>query len=195
MTARDYFKELPTLRTKRLILRKLTMDDAKGLFAYASDSTMTRYTSWSPHTSIDESRGFLAHAVNAYENGQPIGHGVVEAASGRLIGTCGISMWNEQHERGEVAWAIAASHWNQGYATEAARAVADDAFRMLPMNRLQSCCHVDNRASSRVMEKIGMTFEGVLRGYFKRTNRYDDVRYYSLLRDEWEQQTAHTRII
>ena len=60
------------------------------------------------------------------------------------------------------------------------------AFRVVPMNRLQSVCHVDNIGSARVMEKLGMKFEGVLRQHFKINDKYHDLRYYSLLRHEWE---------
>jgi [ribosomal protein S5]-alanine N-acetyltransferase len=156
---------------------------------------MTRYTSWAPHESIDDSRTFLAFVESRYRNGEPVGHAVVDAATNRMIGTCGVASYSEQHERAEIAYAISAEYWNKGYITEAARAVVDDAFRVLKLNRLQSCCHVDNVGSRRVMEKLGMTYEGILRDYFKFQGRYDSVRFYSLLRSEWEPQTAHSRII
>ena len=63
------------------------------------------------------------------------------------------------------------------------------------MNRLQGCCHIDNVGSARVMEKLGMTFEGIFRQYFKIRGGYHDLRYYSLLRSEWDAQTAAARII
>jgi ribosomal-protein-alanine N-acetyltransferase len=195
MTPREYFTEIATLRTKRLMLRKLTTDDAADLFDYARDPAMTRYTSWAPHQTIDDSRRFLAFVESRYRNGEPVGYGVVDAKTNRMIGTCGLASFSEQHERGEIAYAIAAAYWGKGYMTEAARAVVDDAFRVLPLNRLQSCCHVDNVGSRRVMEKLGMTYEGILRDYFKFQGRYDSVRFYSLLRGEWESQAAASRII
>jgi ribosomal-protein-alanine N-acetyltransferase len=79
--------------------------------------------------------------------------------------------------------------------TEAARAVIDCAFRVLPMSRLQSCCHVENAGSSRVMEKLGMSYEGTFRQYFRFRDVPHDVKWYSLLRSEWEAQTAASRIM
>lgn len=195
MSPREFFGDLPTIRTQRLILRKLIPDDAADLFAYARDPEMTRYTTWAAHQSIDDSRAFLAETVNNYTNGQPADFGIALQSSGRLIGTCGVVKLDDAHERGDLGYAIAREYWGRGYMTEAAQAVVDAAFRSLPMMRLQSCCHVENVGSYRVMEKLGMTFEGTFRRYFKIAGRYHDVRFYSLLRDEWDTRRASARII
>ncbi|MBC8109018.1 MAG: GNAT family N-acetyltransferase [Anaerolineae bacterium] len=195
MFPKEFFRDLPTLRTSRLILRKLTLDDARDMFAYASNPLMTRFTTWEAHKSIDDSRAFLTQAVGKYERGEAMDYGVVAAANNQLIGTCGIVNYSEPHQRGDLGYGIAVPYWSKGHMTEAARAAVDMAFRMLPMNRLQSCCNVNNVGSARVMEKLGMTFEGTFRQYFKFRGESHDVRWYSLLRSEWEAQTAAGRIM
>jgi ribosomal-protein-alanine N-acetyltransferase len=195
MLQKDFFRDLPTLRTSRLILRKVSLSDARDMFAYASNPQMTRFTTWEAHQSVDDSRAFLTQAVNKYENGQPMDWGIVDAATSQLIGTCGLTNYSEQHKRGDLGYGIAVPYWNKGYMTEAARAAVDAAFRMLPMNRLQSCCNVHNIGSSRVMEKIGMTYEGTFRQFFRRQGETHDVKWYSLLRHEWDAQAAGSRII
>lgn len=195
MTPRDFFRDLPTIRTPRLILRKLSLEDSADLFAYARDSTMTRYTTWAAHQNVDDARAFLTEVLNKYDHGQPADFGIVLQSTGRLIGTCGIVNFNDAHERGELGYALGAEYWGRGYMTEAADAVVDAAFRSLPMARLQSCCHVENVGSYRVMEKLGMSFEGILRRYIKAGGRHHDVRFYSLLREEWDAHQASSRII
>jgi ribosomal-protein-alanine N-acetyltransferase len=196
MSPRDFFSDLPVIRTPRLILRKLSLEDAADMFAYARDPAMTRYTPWAAHQCIDDSRGFLTEVMNKYEHGQPADFGIVLQSTGRLIGTCGIVNFNDTHERGELGYAIGADHWGRGYMTEAAAAVVDAAFRALRMTRLQSCCNVENVGSYRVMEKLGMTFDGIFRRYFKIAGQYHDVRFYSLLRDEHDaRQASSSRII
>ncbi|CAN5444563.1 GNAT family protein [soil metagenome] len=195
MLTKDFFRDLPTLRTARLILRKLTVDDARDMFAYASNPQMTRFTTWDAHRSIDDSRAFLTQAAGKYERGDAMDWGVVDASSNHLVGTCGIVNFSEQHQRGDLGYGIAVPFWNQGYMTEAARAAVDAAFRMLPLNRLQSCCNVHNVGSSCVMEKLGMTFEGTFRKFFQRNGSTHDVKWYSLLRSEWDAQTAAARIM
>jgi ribosomal-protein-alanine N-acetyltransferase len=195
MNVKDFFHDLPTMRTSRLILRKLSLHDADDMFAYASNVQMTRFTTWDAHESIAVSRAFLAQAVNKYENGQAMDWGIVDAATNQLIGTCGLTNFSEPHQRGDLGYGIAVPYWGKGYMTEAARAAIDATFRMLPMNRLQSCCNVNNVGSSRVMEKLGMTCEGTFRQYFRRRNETHDVKWYSLLRSEWEAQSASSRIM
>jgi ribosomal-protein-alanine N-acetyltransferase len=75
LTRRDFaevpeaFKDLPTLETDRLSLRKMTLDDAEAVFAYASDREVSRYTLWERHSSIEDSRVFLELVTQKYENG------------------------------------------------------------------------------------------------------------------------------
>jgi RimJ/RimL family protein N-acetyltransferase len=107
MNVKDFFGDLPTLRTKRLVLRKLSLDDARDMFAYASNPQMTRFTTWDAHRSIDDSRAFLAQALNKYENGQAMDWGIVDAATNQVIGTCGLTNFSEQHQRGDLGYGIA----------------------------------------------------------------------------------------
>ena len=195
MNVKDFFGDLPTLRTKRLVLRKLSLDDARDMFAYASNPQMTRFTTWDAHRSIDDSRAFLAQALNKYENGQAMDWGIVDAATNQVIGTCGLTNFSEQHQRGDLGYGIAVPYWGKGYMTEAARAAIDCAFRMLPMNRLQSCCNVHNIGSARVMEKLGMIHEGTFRQFFRFRDQPHDVKWYSLLRNEWDARQRDARIM
>ena len=195
MVPKEFFRDLPTLRTSRLILRKLSLNDARDMFAYASNPLMTRFTTWDAHESIGVSRAFLAQAVNKYQNGQAMDWAIVDAATNQMIGTCGIVNFSEEHQRGDLGYGIAAPYWGKGYMTEAARTAIDCAFRMLPISRLQACCNVHNVGSSRVMEKLGMTYEGTFRQFFQRHSEAHDVKWYSLLRREWDALSAGSRII
>jgi ribosomal-protein-alanine N-acetyltransferase len=63
-------KNLPTLETERLILGKMTLDDAGAVFAYASDSEVTRYVIWNMHRTIEDSKSFLRSLAEEYENAE-----------------------------------------------------------------------------------------------------------------------------
>jgi [ribosomal protein S5]-alanine N-acetyltransferase len=195
MLAKDFFRDLPTMRTARLILRKVTLEDAGDMFAYASNPQMTRFTTWDAHKSIDDSRAFLTQAIGKYERGEAMDWAIVDASNNQMIGTCGITNFSEQHQRGDLGYGIAVPYWGKGYMTEAARAAIDTAFRMLPINRLQACCNLHNVGSARVMEKLGMAYEGTFRQFFQRNGTPYDVKWYSLLRAEWDAQTAAARIM
>ena len=77
-------------------------------------------------------------------------------------------------------------YWRQGYATEAARAMVGHAFTATEMHRVMAQHVTRNPASGRVMQKIGMRYEGRLRDHVRRWDRYEDVEVYGILRDEWD---------
>jgi len=179
------FGDLPSLDTPRLLLRRLTLDDAQDVFGYASDPEVARYTTWQSHGTIDDTMIFLNGAMTLYANGQVSPWGVEHKQDRRVIGTCGYVYWLPRHARAEIAYAIGRRYWNQGLMTEAVREIIAFGFRVMQLNRIEARCDVPNIASARVMEKVGMTFEGVLRQHMFSKGVYVDLKLYSILRREW----------
>jgi RimJ/RimL family protein N-acetyltransferase len=93
-----------------------------------------------------------------------------------------------EHRHAELGYWIAKPFWGNGYATEAARAVVDYAFRERGLNRVLAECFAGNPASARVLEKAGMTREGTLREHIWKWDRFVDLDAYAILRSEWEAQ-------
>ncbi|MTI96150.1 MAG: GNAT family N-acetyltransferase [Firmicutes bacterium] len=180
----DVFKDLPELHTERLLLRKLKSTDADAVFQYASDPQVARYTTWEFHRSIEASREFVNFVLQCYEQGKVAPWALVERTGGRVIGTCGFVGWKPNQFRAEVGFALARSHWNKGFTTEAGRAVMEFAFDQ-GVNRLEGRCYLDNVGSARVLEKLGMRFEGILRQHIYAKGQFYDVRMYSMLKEEW----------
>ena len=182
----DVFADLPTLETERLVLRRMRLEDASDLFEYASDPEVSLYTTWYPHQSIDDSREFLTRILSLYENTQLADWGIVHKADAKFIGTCGFADWSPYHSRAEIGYAMSRKYWGQGLMTEAARRVIDFGFENMQLNRVDARCMIENIGSARVMEKSGMTYEGILREHMYAKGRYDDLKIYSILRREWE---------
>ena len=86
----------------------------------------------------------------------------------------------------DVGYELDPNHWNQGYATEAAHAIADFGFTRFGVHRIWADCVAENVGSAHVLEKLGMRLEGRLREnkYFK--GRWWDTLIYAILADEWE---------
>jgi [ribosomal protein S5]-alanine N-acetyltransferase len=175
----------PTLETPRLLLRKLTIEDAQDIFAYASDPDVSRYVTWETHRTIEDSIKFIQFAMQRYEK-EPIGTwGIVMKETNRLIGTCDYFNWDPKHRRAEIGYVLAKQYWNQGLMTEAIREVIRYGFETMQLNRIEAQCFMENIASERVMQKVGMTFEGILREYAWIKNKFVDLKVYSLLRTEY----------
>ncbi|HYO50041.1 MAG TPA: GNAT family protein [Chloroflexia bacterium] len=184
----DVFADLPTLETVRLLLRKVTPDDAQDVFEYAIDPEVARYTTWEPHQSIEDSRLFVARLMEGYAAGKVTTWGMVHKADSKLIGMCGFAEWIPYHARAEVGYAMSRKYWGQGLMTEAVRAVIAFGFETMRLNRVEARCLVENVGSARVMEKAGMRFEGILRQHMYAKGTYDDLKMYSILRQEWNGQ-------
>lgn len=180
------FGDLPTLETARLILRRMTLDDVTDVFEYARDPEVARYTTWEAHASIEDSRRFLEWVVQQYTEGQVGPWGVVHKGDRKLIGTCGYVWWLPRHARAEIAYAISRAYWNHGLTTEAVREVIDFGYVAMGLNRIEARCNLENIASERVMQKVGMTFEGILREQMFAKGEFQDLKLYTILRREYE---------
>lgn len=178
-------RNFPELRTRRLLLRRLRLEDADDIFAYASDPLMTPFVLWEPHRTVDDAREFLQRTLKGYAEGLPPVWGIQHLAEGALIGSCAFHEISFMHARAEIGYALARKCWGQGLMTEAVRALLAYGFRSLHLNRIEARCDVENTASWRVMEKVGMRFEGVLRQNIVLHGRPRDARMYAILREDW----------
>jgi RimJ/RimL family protein N-acetyltransferase len=93
---------------------------------------------------------------------------------------------NRPHDAGELGYWIGKPYWNQGYCTEAAKAVLRYVFSALELNRVGAIHFTRNPASGRVMQKIGMRYEGERRQALKRWGEYVDIACYGILREDLE---------
>jgi RimJ/RimL family protein N-acetyltransferase len=90
------------------------------------------------------------------------------------------------HERVEIAYSLARQHWGKGLTTEAARSVISWAFQTYTINRIYAWSDPRNIGSWRVMEKLGMQREGLLRSHVKWHGTFRDQMYFGILRSEWK---------
>jgi ribosomal-protein-alanine N-acetyltransferase len=185
-TISDVFGDLPTIETERLRLRKIRLEDVDDVYEYTRDPEVARHTSWPPHGSREVSAGFVASLVEDYAKGELAPWGVELKAEGKLLGTCGFIAWHARHRKAEIGYAMHRGYWGRGLMTEAVRAVVDFGFERMALHRVEALCDTDNVGSYRVMEKAGMAFEGVLRGYIFSKGAHRDLRIHAVLRPDWE---------
>ncbi|MGB7710875.1 MAG: GNAT family protein [Microcoleus sp.] len=181
----DILSNLPSIETDRLLMRKITLNDANDMFEYAADPQVSEYTMWSTHGSIEETKYFLKSLLKMYKRRELVDWGIVHKAEKKLIGTCGYVEWSMTHSRGEIGYALDRKYWNQGYMSEAVNAIMEFGFREMLLNRIEAKCEVNNIGSARVMEKVGMQLEGILRQQLFVKGRYWDLKIYSILREDF----------
>lgn len=160
------------IETARLVLRRPLKTDLEDIFArYASDPDVTRFVSWPRHASLADTQAFFAFS-EAEWNRWPAGPYLVHSrADGMLLGSTGLAF--ERQYRASTGYVLAKDSWGNGYATEALKAMVETA-RMVGVRRLYAVCHVEHRASWRVLEKGGFLREGILHRHAKFPNLIPD---------------------
>ena len=181
----------PTLNTKRLILRPFTLADAPELQRLANAPEIAATTLHIPHPYPDGMAEFWIkqHAV-MFEDRDGVVFAIELRRKATLIGCVGLGC-DPENQNAELGYWIGVPYWNRGYASEAARMVVVFGFAYFGLHRIKSSYFGSNPASGRVMEKIGMRFEGRRREQlFKEGRGFEDVVEYGILSEDLATQTA-----
>lgn len=161
-----------TLGTQRLHLRAPEPADAAAVFAYASDPRVTRYMVWPTARDIDDSYDFIDDVAAGWAAGDDYCYLLTNRADGAVLGAAGCQF--DAHGA-EIGYILALAAWGCGYATEATGALIEAAWAIDDLYRVWATCDVDNRASARVLEKLGMRCEGRLARWSPRPNLSRDA--------------------
>lgn len=177
---------LPVLETDRLVLRPYSLADASRVQQMCNDWDIAATTLAIPHPYPDgAAEQWISTHAESFRQGTEIILAITLKPDGLVIGSVGQTV-NKNHQRGELGYMIAKEHWNRGYCTEAVRALMNYGFSVLDLNRVQAMHFPRNPASGRVMQKLGMTREGLLRQYVCNRGTCEDIVLYSLVRSEFE---------
>lgn len=178
------FSHLPQLQTERLLLRRMQVSDADDMFAYARRADVTKYLTWEPHPDRAYTEDYLQYLATRYRIGDFYDWGVTLRGSGRLVGTCGFTSFDFPHNSAQVGYVLNPEYWGQGIMAEALRAVIRFGFHELNLHRIEAFYIDGNSRSRRVMEKVGMTYEGTRRGAMYIKGKYRDIGVCAILRDD-----------
>ncbi len=154
--------------TARLLLRPPTMEDAAAIFQqYAQDAQVAKYMTWRPHDAIQTTREFLERCLAGWEKETAFPWVITQKDGHQFLGM--IELRNNAF-KAELGYVLARAYWGRGFMAEAGQAVVEWALAQPDLYRVWAVCDVDNLASARVLEKIGMQREGLLRRYILHPN-------------------------
>ncbi|MBE6494069.1 MAG: GNAT family N-acetyltransferase [Methanosphaera stadtmanae] len=175
------------IQTDRLVLRPFKMDDIMDVYKnYGSDTNITQYISWIPCDTMEKCENFIKFNLKEYES-NPKFYSWVITLDDIITGSIAIFNVNDDNDSGELGYSLGSKWWNNGYITEAGNAVIDYAFNMIDFNRIYASCHEENIGSKKVMEKLSMTYEGLLRdGQRNLDNTYSNLLLYAILKKDYK---------
>ncbi len=181
-------KGTQTIETERLILRKFRIDDARAMFDnWANDSRVTRFLTWEPHGTVENTEALLEEWCNSYQDAAYYQWAI--EYRGKIIGSIAVVTLSNEHQWAEIGYCLGYDYWGKGIMTEAVKAVIDYLFREVGFNRIEIDHAVKNPGSGKVAQKCGLTYEGTKRQEFKsNSGGFLDIAMYGILRKDWEKK-------
>ncbi len=181
----QYFSKNTVLETERLILRKITQNDAYDMYEYACRPETSEYLLWSPHASLSSTKSLIETLRREYSAERFFDFAVIYKENMKMIGTAGFTSYDEKNECAEAGYVISPDYWYKGIAVEALSAILNFAFCELGLNRVEARYMVENVNSKRVMEKCQMSYEGCFRSKMLVKGSFRDIGVCSILASEY----------
>ncbi|MBS4211800.1 MULTISPECIES: GNAT family N-acetyltransferase [Neobacillus] len=176
----------PILETKRLQLIKLTHRHVDSLFEIFSRDEVTRFYGTDRFTLPAEAMKLIDLFQKNYQDKRGIRWGIKLKENQKIIGTIGLNNLQLKNKRAEIGYELNPAYWRKGYATEAIREVLQFSFTQMDLYRIGAIVYPENVASVNLLQKMGFTKEGILRGYMHQSNHIHDTYVLSILKPEWE---------
>ncbi len=172
------------IKTDRLLLRKFRISDAEEIFAtWTSDERVAKYTSWYAHEKIEDTRAYVEYMAG---KDQLSDYNWIIELDTKIIGSINVCYSDDRLEIAGIGYVLGYEYWRNGYTTEAVKAVIRFLFHDVNYRKVIAGCDSENIASSKVMEKVGMRREAVLREHIKRKDgTWGDNFQYGLLKREF----------
>lgn len=189
------FKNPPILECDRIILRKMDRSFADDMFEYASNPAVTKYLTWDVHPNRRFSYNYLGYVNSRYRTGEFFDWAITMRDSGKMIGTCGFTRFNFSSYSAEIGFVLNPKYWGYSIAPEASRRVIRFGFDTLELHRIEARYMENNIQSRRVMEKSGMTFEGIYRDMMLVRGQFVSVGVCSILRSEFNRDRIMSQLL
>jgi ribosomal-protein-alanine N-acetyltransferase len=174
------FNIFPTIQTDRLTLVEIGQEHLGDIFKLFSDTRVTQFYNVVTLTKESEAQKIIDWFQNRYIENAGIRWGISLKGHDNIIGTIGFNNFTRRH-RANIGFDLQPDFWNNGYLSEALKAVIKFGFRNLDLNRIEAEVMQGNIASEKVLAKMGFKNEGVLRQWMYWNNKHYDMTMFSLL--------------
>ena len=166
------------IETNRLILREISIDDAKDIYEYAKNKNVSENAGFKAHENIEETKSIIETVLKIASLA------IVYKENNFVVGV--ITLSKKLEGIYELGYSLNEDYWNKGIMTEAATALIDYAFRELNAYEIDAGCFLNNTRSERVLLKCGFKYIGIHKKDYKNyDNRYLDGKRYRLLKTDY----------
>jgi [ribosomal protein S5]-alanine N-acetyltransferase len=178
---------IPSVETKRLILRELSEDDFEDIHEFKSDPQVVKYLTWGP-----SSREQTLHSLRKQiafqneENRQIFVLAVVLKHTKKVIGNALLMIRDQDFKTVEIGYFINSNYWKQGYGIEIVNGLLYLGFNTMDIHRIYAVCDVENAGSVNLLNKIGFRQEGHFIKNLKVKGRWRDNYLFAMLKEEFK---------
>lgn len=174
----------PELETNRLKLVQVKVEHTQSFFEIMSKDEVTKYYGMDSLKSIEDASKIVKSFQSTYENKRGIRWGIILKDTGDFVGTLGLNNLSTWSKKAEIGFELHPSHWNKGITSEAVKEVLRYSFEYLELFRIGAVTYPQNEPSIQLLNRLGFTKEGLLRGYLYQNNQSHDSLIFSLLGSE-----------
>jgi ribosomal-protein-alanine N-acetyltransferase len=189
------FQGIPSinLHSSRLLIREFVENDWSTTHVYGSDPEVVKYMDWGPNSEAQTTE-YIRRVIACQKEipRKTFELAVVVRENSLHVGGCRLGITSVINREADMGYTLRRDYWNKGIATEAARTIIDFGFRRLGMHRIWATAAPNNLASQRVLEKIGMTREGLLRENVCRRGVWRNSVLFAILEDDWNATDLRT---
>jgi RimJ/RimL family protein N-acetyltransferase len=174
------------IKTERLLLRCVKLDDADSIFKYRSDSIINKYQGWIPKT-VNDVNDFIKNKVTSIIDLTDTWYqlAIIIKENGELIGDIGIHFLDTEKKQVEIGCTLDKHYHGKGYATEALKETINYLFNELNKHRIIASIDPRNVKSIRMVERFGFRKEGHFKESMLLNGEWVDDLVYAILKAEW----------
>lgn len=175
------------IETEHLLLRRFEYSDIDSMLRNWIADEKTQWDYGEPCYSTPEAvlELFSTKYISSYSKEDYYRWAVIEKETLECIGQIAFFVMDTANRHGEIEYVIGPAFQGKGYATEMTKAVIAYGFNKINLHRIEIDCRTENTASQRVVEKCGLTYEGVFRDFFWRKDHYEGRKVFSILKQDW----------
>jgi len=172
----------PELTTDRLLLRRITKEDAPEIFFLRSDQTVLQHLGRDAATEIKQAEDFINKADQSINDNENILWGIaLRETPEKIIGTIGFWRMEKEHYRSEIGYVLDPAYWRKGIMKEAIGKALEYGFGTMGLHSVEARISPANIASASLLESTGFVREGYFREDFFYKGKFGDTAVYSRL--------------
>lgn len=177
------FNEFPVLKSKRLTMRPIKMEDAPQIFNMQTDDLVMQYIAKKKTESIEDVEALIQEIAEAYKKQEMLCWAAVIRDGEEIIGTCGFNRIEKENLRAEIGGALSPRYWGVGVAYEAVKQIVDYGFDGLGLHTIEAKVDAKNRSAIFLLEQLGFVREGHFKDRMYFEGSFYDMDIYTKFRD------------